>query len=390
MKKKILFVMPHLKPCGVTTAFLNLINEIKADRGLELDLFVFDTDEVEILPKEINVLPVGKLTRLLAVDQKTADKAGTLLGLVRLLFSGIAKFFANHYAYSLAFLFEKTIGEYDVAISFSQSGKPHELCGGMNEFVLTKVEAEKKVTVLHCDYAKSGLDTLYNCDLYQLFDKVASPSEGVIKSLLSRVPECSENAVLLHNCHNFSNMEALSKIDTQEYDRSVLNILTVDTIREEKGHFRALDALIKLKEDGLKFCWHVVGDGKDMEKLKEKVSKYNLSRNVIFYGEQENPYKFYVNADVVLVPSYFEGASTAFARSEYFNIPVVATRTTSTDELVMEKNLGLVCENSESGIYSAFEYIAKNPHIIREIKRFNREVPDNNLALHESYELLQQ
>jgi len=390
MKKKILFVMPHLKPCGVTTAFLNLINEIKNDKSLELDLFVFDSDDVGILPSEVNVLPVGKFARLLAVDQKTAEKTGAIFGLVRLLFSGIAKFFANHYAYSLAFLFEKPIGEYDVAISFSQSGKPHELCGGMNEFVLTKVEAEKKVTVLHCDYAKSGLDTLYNCDLYQLFDVVAAPSKGVIKSLISRVPECADKVTTLHNCHNFDDMARLSQIDTQEYDRSVLNILTADTIREEKGHFRALDALFRLKEDGLKFCWHIVGDGKDMEKLKEKVQKYNLSRNVIFYGEQENPYKFYVNADVVLVPSYFEGASTAYARCEYFNVPVIATKTTSTDELVMEKGLGLVCENSESGIYSAFEYIAKNPHIIREIKRFDREVPDNIQALSEFYELLQQ
>lgn len=389
MKKRILFVMPHLRPCGITTAFLNLINEIKDDKSLDIDVLIFDGESLDKLPRGINVLCAKKLTSLLGEDQKNSEKKGTLLGIMRILFSVFVKFFSNHYVYSFAFFFEKTIGEYDVAISFSQSGKPHELCGGMNEFVLTKVEAQKKVTVLHCDYTKSGLDTLYNCDLYQLFDKVLAPSEGVIKSFLSRVPECEENVGLLHNCHDFSAMERLSLIDTQEYDRSVLNILTSGPVTEEKGHFRVLDALFSLKEDGLKFCWHVVGDGKALEKLKKKVSEYNLSRNVIFYGAQENPYRFYKNADVVLVPSYYEGASAVFTECEHFGVPVIATKTTSTDELVLKKNLGLVCENSENGIYTVFEYIKKNPHILREIKNFNREIPDNQLAISEFYELLQ-
>lgn len=390
MKKRILFVMPHLKPCGVTTAFLNLINEIKDDKGLYIDLFVFDTDDVGKLPPEVNVLPVGKLTRLLGIDQKTADKNGMFFGFARLILSGITKFFANHYVYSFVFLFKKSIGEYDLAISFKESKNPHELCGGMNEFVLTKVEAQKKVTVLHCDYEKSGLDTLYNCDLYQLFDKVLAPSEGVIKTFLSRVPECADKVGLLHNCHDFSNMGKLAYSDIQEYDKSVLNILTFGDVSKEKGHFRALDALYRLKEDGLKFCWHIVGDGKSSKKLKEKVKDTNLSRNVIFYGKQENPYKFYPNADIVLVPSYYEGASVVFSECEFFAVPVIATKTTSTDELVLEKNLGIVCENSENGIYTAFEYIGTNPHILREIKRLDRKTPDNEMAKSEFYELLQQ
>lgn len=390
MKKRILFVMSDLNPSDTTNAFLNLINEIKDDKGLEIDLFVFDDSAKDILPDEVNVLPTGKLTRLLGIDQKTADKRGTLIGIIRMILALITKFVANHYVYSFVLMFEKTIGEYDVAISFSESGKPHELRGGMNEFVLTKAEAQKKVTVLHCDYENSGLDTLYNCDLYQLFDKVLAPSEGVIKSFLSRVPECSDNVGLLHNCHNFLNMRKCAYSEMMEYDNSVLNILTFGEVCKEKGHFRALDALYRLKEDGLKFCWHIVGDGRGAKKLKERVSELNLSRNVIFYGEQDNHYRFYPKADMVLVPSYYDGAPSVFSECEFFALPVVATKTTSTDEFVLEKNTGLVCENSENGIYTALEYIGKNPHILREIKRFSREAPNNETAKSEFYDILMQ
>ncbi len=389
MKKKILFVMPNLKEYGITSAFLNLINEIKYDKNLEIDLFIFDTDDVGFLPEQINILPVGKLTQLLGISQKTAELKGTFSGIARMLFSGFSKLVANHYVYSFVFLFEKTLTDYDVAISFSQSKDPHTLCGGMNEFVLTKTEADKKITLLHCDYEKSGLDTLYNCDLYQLFDKVCTTSEGVKAAFLSRVPECHENTCVMHNCYNFSEMERLSNIDTIEYDRGVLNILTVAKISKDKGHMRVLDVLYRLKEDGFKFCWHVVGDGKGLKKLKEKISEYNLSRNVILYGEDTNPYKFYKNADVLLVPSYYEGSSMVFAESEFFNLPIVATKTTSTDEFVTDKNLGIVCENSENGIYKAFEYIFKNPYIIKQIKNFDRETPNNHKALREFYEIIQ-
>ena len=389
MKKKILFVMPHLKTGDIQKAFLNLINEIKDDKNLEIDLFIFDTDDVGILPPQVNVLPVSKLTRLLTVNQKTIEAESKFLGLVRLVLGGIAKFIADHYVYSFVFMFEKILNGYDAAISFAQSGSQHSLYGGMNEFVMSKVEAKIKATVLHCDYGAAGLDTLYNIDLYQMFDKVCAVSDGVKNAFLSRVPECSENVCVMHNCHDFYKIAELSAIDTVEYDRSVLNILTVARVSNEKGHLRTLDVLYRLKEDGYKFCWHVIGDGEDLGKLKEKIEEYNLSRNVILYGSHQNPYKFYVNADVLLVPSYHEAAPMVFTESEFFNLPIVATKTTSTDEFVTDKNMGIVCENSENGIYKAFEYIFKNPHIIREIKRFDRELPNNNEALREFYSVIQ-
>lgn len=389
MKKKILFVMPNLDKGGIQTAFINLINEIKDDPNLDIDVLIFDTDDAQKLPENINLLPASKGLRLLTTNQKTIEKESRLLGIVRLLLGGIARFVVDHYAYSLVFLTEKTLKGYDVAMSFCQSGKSHSLYGGMNEFVMSKVESKKKATVLHCDYPEAGLDTLYNCDLYQLFDKVCAVSEGVRDAFLSCVPECADNTVIMHNCHDFHKMLYLGNKDTVEYDTSVLNILTVARLSQEKGHLRALDALYQLKEDGLRFVWHVVGDGSEAEAIKEKIEDYNMSRNVVLYGNQENPYRFYKNADVLLVPSHHEAAPMVFGEAEFFNLPIVATKTTSTDELVTDRNIGIVCENSTNGIYKAFEYILKNPQTIKQIKNFDREKISNSQALREFYNIIE-
>lgn len=389
MKKKILFVMPHLKTGGITSSFVNLINAIKDDENLDIDLFIFDTDDVGMLPEGVNILPVKKLTRILTVKQKTIEKESMMLGLVRLVLGGIAKFIADHFAYSLVFMFEKKLKGYDAAISFSQSGGGRSLYGGMNEFVLTKVEADIKATVLHCDYAEAGLDSAYNAELYQLFDRVCAVSEGVKDAFLKCVPECSDNVCVMHNCHDYKKMNELSAQDTVKYDPNVVNILTVGRLSEEKGHLRVIDSLYKLKEDGFRFCWHIVGDGAEAEKIKEIAEEYNMSRNIVLHGATDNPYRFYVNADMLLVPSYHEAAPMVFGEAEYFRLPVLATKTTSTEEFVTDKNLGIVTENSEEGIYKALEYVSKNLQILRQIKNFDREIPDNSKALAEFYRVLE-
>ena len=243
--------------------------------------------------------------------------------------------------------------------------------------------------MLHCDYAQCGIDTIYSGELYQHFDKVCAVSEGVRDIFLSRVPECSEKTYVLHNCHDFYKMANLASENTIEYDKSVLNIVTVARISKEKGHLRALDALFKLKEEGAKFCWHIVGDG-DMEaEMKKRVSEYNMSRNVKFYGSTDNPYRFYVNADLLLMPSYHEAAPMVFGEAEFFRLPVLATKTTSTEELITDRNLGIVTENTDEDLYTGLHYIFENPDIITKIKNLDREVPSNSQALSEFYKVIE-
>jgi glycosyltransferase involved in cell wall biosynthesis len=184
-------------------------------------------------------------------------------------------------------------------------------------------------------------------------------------------------------------MNVLSAENTVIYDPDVINILTVGRLSEEKGHMRVVDALFKLKEDGYKFCWHIVGNGPEAEKLAEIAEEYNMSRNIVLHGDTENPYRYYVNADVLLVPSYHEAAPMVFGEAEYFRLPVLATKTTSTQELVIDKNIGIVTENSDEGILKGLEYVFKNPQILRHIKYYDREIPDNSEALTEFYQLIE-
>ena len=110
-------------------------------------------------------------------------------------------------------------------------------------------------------------------------------------------------------------MMRLASDDLVQYDRSVVNILSVGRLSKEKGHMRVIESLYKLKEEGFRFCWHIVGGGKEAQKILDAAQRYNMSRNIILYGDTDNPYRYYLNADMLLVPSYHEAAPMVFGEA---------------------------------------------------------------------------
>ncbi len=391
MKKKILFVMPHLKTGGITTAFINLMNELKDDKKLEIDLLLFDKDDAGELPESINILPVSKGLRLLATSQKTIEKESKLLGLVRLILGGISKFFANYLAYKLVFLFEKKLTGYDAAISFSQSGVLHSLYGGMNEFIISKVEAKMKITFLHCDYKLIGLDTPYSKKIYSKFDKIAAVCKGAEDVFLDCVPTLKGKTCVVHNCHDFKKMASLAREDEYIYKKDRINIITVARIVNQKAYVRAVNVFKRLKEDGFSFYWHIIGGGEkyDEREIENLIEEYNLSDSVIMHYDQPNPYKFYSGADMFLLASYHEAAPMVFAETLHFNLPVVSTNTIPAQEFVIEKNLGIVCDNNEDAIYNAVKTVLEDSEILNRIRTQEKPEATNAQALEEFYKVIE-
>lgn len=67
-----------------------------------------------------------------------------------------------------------------------------------------------------------------------------------------------------------------------------LNIIAVSNLAFWHGYDRAVVGLYKYYKSGGKknIKLHVVGEGRQLKKLKEMVSKFELQNNVIFYGKQ--------------------------------------------------------------------------------------------------------
>lgn len=69
----------------------------------------------------------------------------------------------------------------------------------------------------------------------------------------------------------------------------------------------------------------LVGDGEMHDQIHQWVSEYSLTDKVIFVGQVSNPEKYYRLADVMVIPSIFEGLSLTTIESQVAGIPVVVS-----------------------------------------------------------------
>jgi glycosyltransferase involved in cell wall biosynthesis len=113
-------------------------------------------------------------------------------------------------------------------------------------------------------------------------------------------------------------------------------LLTVATLTRRKAHDLLIDALAQLKH----LPWQarfVGGEHFDPEwtnYLRSKVISYALENRILFLGNHQDISSEYLNADIFVLPSLFEGYGMAFAEALSFGLPIIAAHTGAVPNLV--------------------------------------------------------
>lgn len=104
---------------------------------------------------------------------------------------------------------------------------------------------------------------------------------------------------------------------------------------------RILEELNKKRNDIVLF---VVGDGPELEEMKQKTKQLNLQENVIFFGMQNDVRQFYKIADVLVVCSIREGITLTTYESLAMSTPVVSADVGGQKELIKD-SCGRIVQN---------------------------------------------
>lgn len=363
MRKKILIACNNLHIGGIQRALINLLNEISDKHNVTL--FLFSRGGEYEPPKGIKVIYGNKFTEIMGMSQKEAAGSGIFCKLWRTLWAGLTRIFGCRFSFGVLCSLQKLPEQYDIAISYMQNSAFRYFYGGCNEFVIKSVSAERKISFVHCDFENYFGNNAYNRSFYRCFDAIACVSDSCKKNFEKVCPELSEKTITVHNCCNFEEMQELALAFTPERTAGKINIFTSARISEEKGIFRMIDIFFKLKSEGFEFIWRIAGDGALYEKAVKSCLEKGLESNIIFLGAQKNPYPYFKNSDLLLVPSYNEAAPMVFGEAQSFGLPILTTDTTSADELVGKTKTGFVCENSDKGIENALRKILNNPDLLK-------------------------
>ena len=391
---KIAMVMTSLNTGGIATSIKNLLVELSKRGGYQIDLILFHTEEVDkkAVPDCVHIYTPGKVAELIAISQTEARNKGISYSMLRLFLGAICRTLGHGLAYRLIFAKSKKYGEYDAAISCTQSGKLKSLYGGCNEFVLHNISAKQKIAFIHCDYVTYGINDKYSRKIYKQFDKIAAVSESVKKVFLREEPEFASKTFTVLNCYNFEQIKNGTNVNPYRYNPTVINFVTIARMGREKGHLRVLKGLCEAKKEGAKFLWHIIGGSEEEapSDFVDKAIELGIYDNLVFHGNQVNPYKYLVNADFLLVPSYHEAAPMVYGEAFILGVPVLTTNTISAIEMVQNNKAGIVCENSDIGITDMLQRVLSNPSLLKKyrynLKNYNG---DNRLAIEQFINLIQ-
>lgn len=363
--KNIIFVINNLSTGGVQESLLSLIRAIH--HQYNVTLVSFCGVGANTLPADVKlIVPHSPFRYFGAAQWELKNKP--LQCAVRSAWAVLTRLFGRSFTIQLMLPFQKKLGDYDCAISYLHEAPQKSFYGGCNEFVLKKIKAKKKVTWLHCDFELCGANSKASEKIYQQFDEIVACSEGTKRAFLRCMPQFKDKCVAIRNCNDYENIRRLAG-DGIPYDKSEFNIVTVARLSKEKGIDRAIEAVKRCAKKGHKLHYHIVGSGDQAEHLKKLTGDYGLENAITFYGNQNNPYPYIKNADLFLLPSYHEAAPMVFDEAACLGVPVLATETTSTDEMITESGAGFVCENSQDGIADGLIKVLKKPDSLIEIKK---------------------
>jgi glycosyltransferase involved in cell wall biosynthesis len=117
-----------------------------------------------------------------------------------------------------------------------------------------------------------------------------------------------------------------------------------------KAHTLALEALSLLPQE---FAMVFVGDGPERERLETYSAERGLADRVTFIGAAANPYGWMREADVVIVPSRYEGFGLVAAEARAIGARLVATDVPGLREIVPLLGGRLVPAGDESALAAA-------------------------------------
>lgn len=245
--------------------------------------------------------------------------------------------------------------DYDIEVAYLECGPTKILAGSTNKKAL-------KLAWVHCDLIKKegiAAQAEKQKKHYRAYDKVICVSENVKDSVVSLFGLESE-AVVLYNVNDEEEiLEKAKAFDVPMTDGA--NLVAVGRLSMEKGFDRLILACAMLKQNGNRFQLRILGEGPERQSLEEQIRKYYLEGQVKLLGFQANPYPYMAAADIVVIPSKYEGFSTVATEALILGKPVVTTPCSGMRELLGDSQYGLITEDSVEGIYSGMKKMLEDP-----------------------------
>jgi glycosyltransferase involved in cell wall biosynthesis len=191
--------------------------------------------------------------------------------------------------------------------------------------------------------------------VYRFADAIITTSKGVADDLVSHfgVPRRHIRVV-----HNPVDLQAIAKAAGEpldpEHERLWVHpaIVAAGRLADAKNYPLLIDAFAQLRRT-VPARLFILGQGEGEAALREQVARLGLADAVVLCGFQSNPWKYIARADVFALSSRYEGFGNVLVEAMACGVPVVATASPGTREIVSVGTDGLLVDRHEAHALAA-------------------------------------
>ena len=190
---------------------------------------------------------------------------------------------------------------------------------------------------------------------YRFADAIVTTSTGVADDLVASFGVARSRIRVVHNPVDLAAIAAAvgEPLDpAHEHRWSHPAIVAAGRLADAKNYPLLLAALAIVRQR-VPARLFILGDGEREAELRELANQLDLGDAVVFCGFQRNPWKYIARADVFAMSSRYEGFGNVLVEAMACGVPVVATSSPGTREIVSVGIDGLLVDRHDPAALAA-------------------------------------
>lgn len=184
---------------------------------------------------------------------------------------------------------------------------------------------------------QSGIAKFVFSIVYKFADCIIGNSTPVIEFLRT------ENKVDPKKLFKVSNPMVINNIPKLKKKGVPFIFITVSRIEPIKNINGIISAFTRLDNTLNCELW-IVGDGSELEKLKNQVNETGFSNKVKFLGYEKNPINVLAQADCFILNSFSEGFSNSLVEAMFAKLVCISTKVGAACEIIKDGKTGFLIE----------------------------------------------
>ena len=175
------------------------------------------------------------------------------------------------------------------------------------------------------------------------YDKLICLTKSFQQEFLTKYPECADKTVVFYNPINFDDVLTSAKQNINVKKPYFVVVNRLDSV--DKNTETVVHAFNLFSKQNTKYHLYIIGDG-PQRKYLEQIAACN--KNIIFMGQQNNPYPFIKNADALIlasVPTIGEGMGMVLVEAQILKTLVISSNVKNGPaEILMNGEAGILFE----------------------------------------------